>query len=85
MADDEEYDEVEAVVRIPQGRRLADSRKTEGWSRGFTPKSTDKGPNTSKSDSRTRATRSVHEAEVIYVTEYVEVPQPPEPASLSGR
>ncbi|MDR7252767.1 hypothetical protein J2X46_001752 [Nocardioides sp. BE266] len=46
MADDEydEYDEVDAVVRIPKGERLADSRKTEGWSRGFTPKSSDKGP-----------------------------------------
>ncbi|MBE0011654.1 hypothetical protein DXT87_18050 [Arthrobacter sp. AET 35A] len=29
---------------MPRGERLADSRKTEGWSRGFTPKSTDKGP-----------------------------------------
>ena len=42
--EDQEYDEVDAVVRIPKGERLADSRRTEGWSRGFTPKSTDKGP-----------------------------------------
>ena len=41
---DEEYVEVDAVVRMPKGERLADSRKTEGWSRGFTPKSSDKGP-----------------------------------------
>lgn len=44
LADDEEYDEVEAIVRIPKGGSLADSKKTEGWSRGFTPKSADKGP-----------------------------------------
>lgn len=77
MADDEEYDEVEAVVRIPKGERLADSRKTEGWSRGFTPKSTDKGPEhveiRLKGDSQ-----GVPEPEVIYVTEYVEAPRPPE-------
>jgi hypothetical protein len=41
---DEEYVEVDAVVRMPKGERLADSRTTEGWSRGFTPKSSDKGP-----------------------------------------
>jgi hypothetical protein len=76
---DEEYDEVEAVVRIPKGERLADSRKTEGWSRGFTPKSTDKGPEhveirlKDEDDSQ-----SVPEPEVIYVTEYAEAPQPPE-------
>jgi hypothetical protein len=44
VADDEDYIEVDAVVRMPKGERLADSKKTEGWSRGFTPKSTDKGP-----------------------------------------
>jgi hypothetical protein len=44
VADDEDYTEVDAVVRMPKGGRLADSKKTEGWSRGFTPKSTDKGP-----------------------------------------
>jgi hypothetical protein len=44
MAEDEDYIEVEAIIRMPRGERLADSKKTEGWSRGFTPKSTDKGP-----------------------------------------
>lgn len=44
MADDEDYIEVDAVVRMPKGEQLADSKKTEGWSRGLTPKSTDKGP-----------------------------------------
>lgn len=44
MTEDEDYDEFEAVVRVPKGERLADSKKTEGWSRGFTPKSADKGP-----------------------------------------
>src|SRR4051794_22796877 len=29
---------------MPKGERLADSKKTGGWSRGFTPKSSDKGP-----------------------------------------
>ncbi len=37
MADGVEYDERDAVVRIPKGGRLADSRKTDGWSRGYTP------------------------------------------------
>ncbi|MEP7763235.1 hypothetical protein [Sanguibacter sp. 25GB23B1] len=44
MADDEGYVEVDAVVRIPKGRSLADSKKTDGWSRGFTPRSSEKGP-----------------------------------------
>ena len=44
MAEDQEYDEVDAVVRIPKGEHLADSRKSKGWSRGFTPKTSDKGP-----------------------------------------
>lgn len=44
MAKDEDYVEVEAFVRMPKGERLADSKKTEGWSRGFTPNSKDKGP-----------------------------------------
>ena len=78
MADDEEYDEVEAVVRIPKGERLADSRKTEGWSRGFTPKSTDKGPEHVEIRLKDEGdSQSVHEPEVIYVTEYVEAPRPP--------
>jgi hypothetical protein len=79
MADDEEYDEVEAVVRIPKGERLADSRKTEGWSRGFTPKSTDKGPEHVEIRLKDEGdSQSVQEPEVIYVTEYVEAPRPPE-------
>ncbi|WP_255767616.1 hypothetical protein [Pseudarthrobacter sulfonivorans] len=44
MARSEDYIEVDAVIRMPKGGRLADSKKTEGWSRGFTPNSTDKGP-----------------------------------------
>lgn len=44
MYEDDNYVEVDAVIRMPKGERLADSKKTEGWSRGFTPKSTDKGP-----------------------------------------
>ncbi|MBX9244310.1 hypothetical protein ICW40_05750 [Actinotalea ferrariae] len=73
MADDE-YIEVPAVVRMPKGERLADSRKTEGWSRGFTPKSSDKGPEhveirlTGKGD----ASADGPEPEVVYIHEYVE-------------
>jgi hypothetical protein len=79
MADDEEYDEVEAVVRIPKGERLADSRKTEGWSRGFTPKSTDKGPEHVEIRLKNEGdSQSVQEPGVIYLTEYVEAPRPPE-------
>jgi hypothetical protein len=44
VAKEEDYIEVDAVIRMPKGERLADSKKTEGWSRGFTPKSSDKGP-----------------------------------------
>lgn len=44
MYEDEKYVEVDAVIRMPKGERLADSKKTEGWSRGFTPNSTEKGP-----------------------------------------
>ncbi|WP_449373247.1 hypothetical protein [Arthrobacter psychrolactophilus] len=43
MTDEVDYDEVEAFVRIPKGGRLADSKKTEGLFRGFTPNSADKG------------------------------------------
>ena len=78
MADDEEYDEVEAVVRIPKGERLADSRKTEGWSRGFTPKSTDKGPKHAEIRVKDKGeSQSVQEPEVSYVTEYADT-RPPE-------
>lgn len=44
MTDDEDYDEFEAVVRVPKGERLVDSKESKGWNLGFTPKSTDKGP-----------------------------------------
>lgn len=76
MADKDEYDEVDAVVRIPKGERLADSRKTEGWSRGFTPKSTDKGPGHVEIRLKDEADASLdQEPEVIYVPEYVEAPR----------
>lgn len=75
MADDE-YDEVDAVVRIPKGERLADSRKTEGWSRGFTPKSSDKGPEHVEIRLKDAADADLDQApEVIFVPEYVESPQ----------
>ena len=73
---DEEYDEVDAVVRIPKGERLADSRKTEGWSRGFTPKSTDKGPEHVEIRLKDVADAQLDpEPEVVYVIECVEAPQ----------
>lgn len=79
MAEDKEYDEVEAVVRIPKGGRLADSRKTEGWSRGFTPKSTDKGPEHVEIRLKDEGDpQSVLKREVIHTTEYVETPRQPE-------
>lgn len=79
MAADEEYDEVEAVVRIPKGERLADSRKTEGWSRGFTPKSADKGPEHVEIRLKDEGgSQPVQEPEVIDVTEYAEAPRGPE-------
>lgn len=73
---EEEYDEVDAIVRIPKGERLADSRKTEGWSRGFTPKSPDKGPEHVEIRLKDASEADLdQEADVIYVTEYVESPQ----------
>jgi hypothetical protein len=76
MADNDEYDEVDAVVRIPKGERLADSRKTEGWSRGFTPKSTDKGPGHVEIRLKDETDAPVdQEPEVVYVPEYVETPR----------
>lgn len=73
---DEEYYEVDAVVRIPKGERLADSRKTEGWSRGFTPKSTDKGPGHVEIRLKDAGDAELdQEREVVYLTEYVESPQ----------
>lgn len=38
------YEEVEAIIRLPRGKRLADSKKNDGWSVGFTPKTSDQGP-----------------------------------------
>lgn len=73
MADDE-YIEVPAVVRMPKGERLADSRKTQGWSRGFTPKSSEKGPEHVEirlTDER-EAPEAGPEPEVVYIHEYVE-------------
>ncbi|MBF4768599.1 hypothetical protein ISU10_12585 [Nocardioides agariphilus] len=73
---DEDYCEVDAVVRIPKGERLANSRKTEGWSRGFTPKSTDKGPGHVEIRLKDAADAELdQEPEVVYVTEYVESPR----------
>lgn len=69
MADDE-YDEVEAVVRVPKGERLADSKKSDGWSRGFTPKTSDKGPG--HVEIRLKDASELDEPEVVYVTEYVD-------------
>lgn len=67
---DGEYDEVDAVVRIPKGERLADSKKTDGWSRGFTPKTSDKGPE--HVEIRLKSESELDdEPEVVYVTEYV--------------
>lgn len=74
--EDQEYDEVDAVVRIPKGERLADSRRTEGWSRGFTPKSTDKGPGHVEIRLKNTADADLdQEPGVDYVTEYVESPR----------
>lgn len=76
MADNDEYDEVDAVVRIPKGERLADSRKSEGWSRGFTPKSTDKGPGHVEIRIKDRTDAPLdQEPEIVYVPEYVETPR----------
>lgn len=67
---DDEYDEVDAVVRIPKGERLADSKRSDGWSRGFTPKTSDKGPE--HVEIRLKNESELDEPEVVYVTEYVE-------------
>ncbi len=81
MADGEEYIEVDAVVRMPRGERLADSRKTEGWSRGFTPKSTDKGPEHVEIRLKGQDQGSGHggtaspDPEFIYIHEYIESPR----------
>lgn len=78
MADDAEYVERNAVVRIPKGGRLADSRKTVGWSRGYTPKSADRGPEHVEIRLKDEGDPcSVQEPEVIYVTE-LDAPPPRE-------
>lgn len=41
---DNGYEEVQATIRIPKGKRLADSHDTEGWTRGFTAKTSESGP-----------------------------------------
>lgn len=73
MADDEDYDEVEAVVRIPKGGDLADSRRSEGWKRGFTPKSAEKGPEHVEIRLKNENELSP-EPEIIYVPEYIDPP-----------
>lgn len=41
---DDGYEEVQATIRIPKGKLLADSHDTEGWKRGFTAKTSESGP-----------------------------------------
>jgi hypothetical protein len=78
VADDVEYDERDAVVRIPKGGRLADSRKSEGWSRGYTPKSADRGPEHVEIRLKDEGdSYSVQEPEITYVTEF-DAPSPRE-------
>jgi hypothetical protein len=73
MADDEEYDVFDAEVRIPKGEQLADSRKTKGMKRGFTPKSAGKGPKHVEILLKDEGnSQSAQEPEVIYVAEPVE-------------
>ncbi|MCX5034679.1 hypothetical protein [Streptomyces coelicoflavus] len=77
MAEDQEYDEIDAVVRIPKGEYLADSRKSAGWKRGFTPKTSDKGPE--HVEIRLKAEKesgSTDKPEIVYVTEYAENQRP---------
>ncbi|MFE5854464.1 hypothetical protein ACFQ61_14775 [Streptomyces sp. NPDC056500] len=77
MAEDQEYDEVDAVVRIPKGEHLADSRKSKGWSRGFTPKTSDKGPEHVEIRLKAEKEESfTDKPEIVYVTEYVEDQRP---------
>jgi hypothetical protein len=76
--DDRDYVEVDAVVRMPAGERLADSRKTEGWSRGFTPNSTDKGPEHVEIRLKAEGEDDQSEPEpvVVYIHESGQLPQP---------
>lgn len=74
-----DYDERDAVVRIPKGGRLADSRKADGWSRGYTPKSAARGLSTSKIRLKDEGdARSAQAPTVIYVTEAVGASRPRE-------
>lgn len=81
MGDGDEYIEVDAVVRMPRGERLADSRKTEGWSRGFTPKSTDKGPEhveirlKGQDQDSGNGSKASPDLEFVYIHEYIESPR----------
>jgi hypothetical protein len=80
VADDEEYIEVDAVVRMPRGERLADSKRTAGWSRGFTPKSTDKGPEHVEIRLKVEGEDDQLEPEprVVHTYDYIEPQQPRE-------
>lgn len=44
MANEEDYEYVDAVIRKRRGVPLVDSKKTDGWHRGFTAKSSSAGP-----------------------------------------
>lgn len=77
MSEDQEYIDVDAVIRMRKGERLADSKKTEGWSRGYTPNSTDKGPEhveirlKADGEDAKRDTRPA-EPQFVFIHEYVE-------------
>lgn len=80
MAEDDEYIEVDAVVRMPKGERLADSKKSEGWSRGFTPKSTDKGPEHVEirlkgEGGGVGSDTTPADPQVVFIHEYIEPPR----------
>lgn len=77
---EDDYVEVDAVIRMRKGERLANSKKTEGWSRGFTPKSTDRGPEhveirIKDSDESSDEGVTLPEPEIIYAQEYVDQPR----------
>lgn len=44
MSDSREYEDRPYTVRMPVGEELASSKATEGWNRGFTAKTGEKGP-----------------------------------------
>ncbi|MFD3762463.1 hypothetical protein [Streptomyces sp. NPDC058622] len=53
------------------------SRKSEGWSRGFTPKTSDKGPEHVEIRLKTdKESGFIDKPEIVYVTEYVEDQRP---------